>query len=113
MWRAALRLAPCLRAMDLCGVDLQAAASVLSSSTCVVAKLKLDVMKYESEALAAAIIHKISALGGLTELELRIYNITIREDPLLSTVYGVNHLRDENWISGLTRMCRCRCHGLI
>ncbi|XP_034233109.1 uncharacterized protein LOC117640611 isoform X3 [Thrips palmi] len=97
LWRAALRLAPCLRELDLCDTDdLADAAAEVAATACVVAKLSLNVASDRDVAMAATIVEKMSALGGLTGFSLFVndyyYGTVFDLDPLLAAVNNVSHL---------------------
>ncbi|XP_034233208.1 uncharacterized protein LOC117640623 [Thrips palmi] len=72
LWRSAFRLAPCLRELDISGNHLRGAASEVSRTSCVVAKLTLSVATTHEVTFATAIVEKVSALGGLEQLVLDI-----------------------------------------
>ncbi|XP_034233166.1 uncharacterized protein LOC117640619 [Thrips palmi] len=93
--RSALRLAPCLRELDISGIDLEDAASEVSRTSCVVAKLELSVEATHVMTFATAIVEKASALGGLKELVLSIWveEGVVDVNGLLGAMYKADRLR--------------------
>ena len=94
--RAAIRLAPCLRELDLrfTTEDLEALACDLTRSTCVVARLGLPLCDNIGVAWAAVSAARISALGGLLELSLIMRGPAgLNVNPLLMVLCNVGQLR--------------------
>ncbi|XP_034233129.1 uncharacterized protein LOC117640616 [Thrips palmi] len=93
--RSALRLAPCLRELDISGIDLEDAATEVSRTSCVVAKLRIAVDATHEVTFATAIVEKVSALGGLEELDLpiRVEEGVVDVNGLLGAMYKADRLR--------------------
>ncbi|XP_034252067.1 uncharacterized protein LOC117651813 isoform X2 [Thrips palmi] len=94
--RAALRLAPCLRELDLVfGVNVQDAVTELSRTTCVIARLGLVLTGDEDVVRAVAAVQRQSSLGGLSGLRLQFNGLGERNVyPLSVAVRTLNHLYD-------------------
>ncbi|XP_034256612.1 uncharacterized protein LOC117654268 isoform X2 [Thrips palmi] len=97
LMRAALSLAPCLRKVFVEGEAelVEAVASMLSATACVIAGLKLSITGSSGVALARTILQAVHSLGGLKVVDLETSAALDTTDPeLLHLVYNLQGLRE-------------------
>ncbi|XP_034248611.1 F-box/LRR-repeat protein 12-like isoform X2 [Thrips palmi] len=99
--RAALLLAPCVRHVHSDTLGLEALASLVAGTTCVVKELTVSVGSAPDVALATPLIEKLSSLGGLRKLWVSFADTPVATaSPLLQVIYSVSDLRELNiWIN--------------
>ncbi|XP_034256617.1 uncharacterized protein LOC117654269 isoform X2 [Thrips palmi] len=91
---AALRLAPCLRLLQVASPSSANLEAAVYSTTCVVSEFHVTLEEESGQAFAVAALQLFSALGGLRKLAVAFkYRIaSIETTPLLRVAYSLKHI---------------------